>query len=181
MRKLEKFLIFIYFAVCPVELALHLVIQSTTKYVGLLIVLVWGLMILANNDDISIYYTNHTLSFALWLIYCIITLIWTKISVYSYDYLITYLEMGLLYFVCVEIRWTEKDVCHFLYAILLGSISVAILVYFFGEARFVGRTVINLLGKYCDPNQLAANIIPGALVAVWIMLDKKKPIIITNI
>ena len=39
MRTIEKYLIAFYFLICPIEIALHLVVTSTAKYAGLMILL----------------------------------------------------------------------------------------------------------------------------------------------
>lgn len=178
MRKLEKYLILLYFAICPIELALHLIIVSTTKYVGILIVIIWGLRVLSNKERIELHYQKHNILFLLWLMYCIVSLCWGNTSLYTYSYITTYLEMGALYFVCIETKWTSDDIRHYLYASLFGSLLMSIFVYFYGDTHFVGRTVVVFFGKSCDPNQLAANIIPGALVAAWICFDNKRTKII---
>ena len=49
MRSIEKYIIALYFFICPLEIALNIIFGSTAKYVGLLVLVVWSIRYIAHN------------------------------------------------------------------------------------------------------------------------------------
>ena len=153
-------------------MALNIFLGSTTKYVGLLILAVWGMNYIFRGEK-AVYINPQIMGIILWLIICVVSsLMWGTHSNYTIAYITTYLQMGLLIFICQEEKWSSNEINAYIFAYWLGSLITALLVIFFGEAKYNGRLTISLFGRYCDPNQIAANIIPGACISFWIISKK---------
>lgn len=167
MRIVEKYLIILYFFICPLEMALNIIFGSTTKYVGMLILAIWGMdYTFQGGKDVAI--NPQIKAIVLWLTICVVSsLMWGTHSNYTIEYITTYLQMGLFLFICQEEKWSSGEINAFIFSYWLGSLIVAFLVIFFGDAKYNGRETILLFGRYCDPNQIAANIIPGACISFW--------------
>ncbi len=84
MVTIEKYLIALYFFMCPAEIALHLLISSSTKYVGLLILLVECGILISKNKNAEIALSPSSISISLWIVYCVLALSWTVINAYTY-------------------------------------------------------------------------------------------------
>ncbi len=172
MKKIEEWLVTLYFFICPCELVLNIAIRSSTKYIGILILVVW-LVNLFNDPKPSFTFSKGITSLVIWLAYCVISLAWGNESELTFDYLTSYLEMGLLVFILVQKEWSEKNVRHFLFAYYLGSICLAIATLTFGETRYLGRIAIVFMGRTIDPNQVPANIIPGAIISLGYSINNR--------
>ena len=165
MKKLEEWLVILYFFICPCELVLNIAITSSTKYIGLLILVVW-LINLVSGSASSFKFTSCIKAMSFWLLYCIISLAWGNHSELTFDYLTNYLEMGLLVIILLQEDRTEKTINRFLFSYYLGSICLAVATIALGEVRYLGRSTIVFMGREIDPNQLPANIIPGAIISL---------------
>ncbi|MBR0513983.1 MAG: O-antigen ligase family protein [Clostridia bacterium] len=172
MNAIKKLLTVLYFFVCPCELVLNVMLVSSTKYVGLLILIFWAIESIYNWNYSSIRLTASTISLLIWLAICILCLAWGDSSSETSGYLTTYLEMGLLVIVLTQTDWSERDVNHFLLAYFLGSICLTILFFIFGETRYTVRATIVFMGREIDPNQVAANIVPGAVISLGYIINK---------
>lgn len=173
MRKIKECLVILYFFICPCELVLNKAITSSTKYVGILIFAFWIIDILYNFRNTQFDFAGHTKALLLWLGMCLLSLAWGNNSELTMPYLITYLEMGLLVILLIQVEWSEKEIRRFLFAYYFGSVCLSMAVMMFGETRFMGRATIVFMGRNCDPNQVAANIIPGALISLYYSINGK--------
>ncbi len=173
MRTIQKYLIILYLLICPVEIALHLMITSSVKYVGLLIVLVEGCILLYNIKGMDVNFSSCSMATFLWVAYCAVALLWTEINDSTYEYLTTYMLMMLLLIACTLETWNEKEILQYLNAYMIGGILMALAVIFFGGSKYADRETITIMGKSCDPNQVAANIIPGAVLSLNMFLTEK--------
>ena len=165
MRLFKKYTIALYFLLCPLELALNIVLTSSTKYVGMLILALWVAEIIYNRDTSSFYGWKHILMLLAWMAYeLIITLTIGITSNRTYEYIVTYLMMTTLVVLCSQEEWEAPDINLFLYAYYLGAIIMAIIVVAYGSNIYEGRSTIIIMGRYCDPNQLSASILPGVFI-----------------
>lgn len=174
MQVLLKLLITLYFFLCPAEMALNVIFGSTAKYVGMAIFGVWGLSVFAYGRDALIKLTKHNTTLLLWLFYCVMSLAWADTSSRTNVYLTTYIQMGALFFICTQGNWTKKEINLYLTAYYFGSIIMAAATLFFGDSEFSGRGTITVLGRFCDPNQVAANILPGVFISFNQLVKKSK-------
>ena len=173
MQRIKKLSSVLYFFICPCELVLNIAFGSSTKYVGLLLFIVWLIEFLHNRNNTTFDLNNSSiLSLLIWLVICVFSLVWGNSSNSTSVYLTTYLEMGLLVIILTQTIWTEKDINHFLLAYTLGSVFLSIIFIKYGETRYVVRTTIIFMGKQIDPNQLAANITPGAVILLGYIINK---------
>ena len=172
MKKIEEWLIILYFFICPCELVLNIAITSSTKYIGLLILITWFISFFSDSKS-SFNFSGCVKSLIIWLAYCVISLAWGNNSELTFDYLTSYLEMGLLVIILVQKEWSEKNVRHFLFAYYLGSICLAIATIALSEVRYLGRSTIVFMGREIDPNQLPANIIPGAIISLGYTINNQ--------
>lgn len=174
INRIKKILTILYFFICPCELVINILFGSSTKYVGILVFLVWFLEILYESikNHEAIILPNNTISIIIWLAICVFSLLLGNSSELTSDYLITYLEMGLFVIILTQTIWSEKDVSHFLLAYCYGSIFMAILFLIFGETSYLVRSSIVFMGKLIDPNQVAANIIPGTIISLGYFANK---------
>ncbi len=174
MRTIEKYLIALYFFICPFEIALHLVVPSSTKYVGLMILLVEACILISKKREAIVSLSFSSISILLWALYCVISLFWTSLNNYTYEYITTYVLMSILLIVTTLELWDLDTINIYRKAYLLGSFLMAITTVFFGGGSYSDRETIVIFGKECDPNQVAANILPGIVFFLDIALDKKK-------
>ncbi len=173
MQRINKYLIALYLFLCPIELALNIIFGSTTKYVGVLLLLAWGATLIYDEHERQTDITNYVISVFIWLAYCLLSLIWCEISSYTTEYLTTYLQMGLFVFICTYKVWKQNEINIFIDAYCLGSICMALAMLFLGGNEFSGRGTVTILGKFCDSNQVAANIVPGVLVSYFKLFEKR--------
>lgn len=165
MRLFKKYIIALYFLLCPMELALNILFTSSTKYVGMLILAVWVVEIIYNRDTSNFNGWKHILILLAWTIYeLVITLTIGVTSDRTYEYMVTYLMMTALVVICSQEEWDALDINLFLYAYYLGSIIMAIIVIAYGSNVYEGRSTIIIMGRYCDPNQLSASVLPGVFI-----------------
>ncbi len=169
MQPINKYLVMLYIFVCPVELALNIIFGSTTKYIGILLFIVWFGFFIYNEHDRKTKITNYVISVFIWLVYCLISLLWGETSSYTTEYLTTYIQMGLLVFICTYKEWKQSDIDLVIQAYCMGSIIMALAMIFFGGNEFSGRGTVTILGKFCDSNQVAANIVPGVLISYYLV------------
>lgn len=174
MRTVEKYLIALFFFICPVEIAVHLLITSSAKYVGLLILLAEVIILLKSGSEAIIYMSPSVIAILLWLTYCCISLNWVTINGITYEYITTYVMMGIFTIISTVEIWEEKDIRLYLCAYMSGSLLLALIVMFFGGGGYTDRETIVLLGKECDPNQASANLIPGAILCLNFAIKKNK-------
>lgn len=174
MRTIEKYLIALYFFISPFEIALHLLITSSTKYVGLMILLVEGCVLLSKSRGAIITLSLSSKSIIIWVAYCVLTLAWTSLNNYTFEYITTYILMSTLLLVSTFELWDSGTVNLFKNAYMFGSLLMAMTAVFFGGGQYLDRETIVILGKECDPNQVAANIIPGIVMFLDIGLNKNK-------
>ncbi len=172
MKKIEEWLIILYFFICPCELVLNIAITSSTKYIGLLILLT-GLINIFSDPETTFKFSSSIKSLIIWMACCVISLAWGNNSELTFDYLTNYLEMGLLVILLVQEDWSEKSINHFLFAYYLGSICLSFATLALGEVRYLGRSTIVFMGREIDPNQLPANIIPGAIISLGYTINNK--------
>ena len=172
MRTLEKYLIVAYFFLCPLEIALNIVFTSTTKYIGVLMIAVY-LMKLLYGMDLKLNITRHVGSLLLWIASCALTFIWGSVSTKTYGYMITYLEMSVMVIICTYEKWSSDEISLFTATYCIGSVVTAGAVILLGGAKFYGRETIEIFGQYCDPNQLAANIVPGTVILIHYLTSTK--------
>ncbi len=165
MRTIEKYLIAFYFLICPIEIALHLVVTSTAKYAGLMILLTEGCILLSRRKNMDVNFSFGSAATLFWIAYSAITVIWANTNSLTFEYLTTYAMMGALLFACTMETWNEAEIDLFVRAYLIGSILMAFTVIFFGGGGFSDRETIIIMGSECDPNQVAANIVPGAMLS----------------
>ncbi len=172
MKKIEEWLVILYFFICPCELVINIAITSSTKYIGILILVVW-LVNLFNDPKPSFTFSRGITSLVIWLVYCVISLAWGNESELTFGYLTTYLQMGALVFLIAQRKWSEKQINRILFAYYLGSICLAIATLAFGETRYLGRVAIVFMGRAIDPNQVPANIIPGAIISLGYTINNR--------
>ena len=55
---------------------------------------------------------------------------------------------------------------------------MALLVCVFGSTVYEGRTTVLILGRYCDPNQLAASFLPGIFISADKVIKRNRKTII---
>lgn len=177
MRTIEKHLIILYFFICPLEMALNIIFGSTTKYVGLLILMVWAMSIINDIELGKTEISTSVVAMIVWLIYCYFSTLWGIRSSYTKEYLTTYLLMGIFLIVCTYQIWEAGEINSFILAYCCGSLLMALLVIFAGSTEFNGRETIRILNRYCDPNQVAANILPGALISFYRLQEEKRTLI----
>ena len=178
MRTIEKYLIALYFFISPVEIALHLLVTSSTKYVGLAIIIVEICILVSKGGKAVFKFSASTISIIVWCVYCVLSLVWTSLNEYTYEYLSTYFFMSALLLVATFELWDSDSVNLFLYAYLFGSLLMAITSILFAGGKYYDRETIVILGRECDPNQVAANIIPGIVIFLDVALKKHKSIFI---
>lgn len=165
MRLFKKTLIALYFSLCPLEMALNIILTSSTKYVGILIFAVWVAEIIYNKDSLSFNGWKHILLLLAWMAYgLIITLTIGMTSNRTYEYIVTYLMMTMLVVICSQEKWVKQDINLFLYTYYLGCIIMAIIAIVYGNNVYEGRSTIIIMGHYCDPNQLSASVLPGVFI-----------------
>ena len=167
MREIKKYLVILYMFLCPAEIALNIIFKSTTKYVGMLVLGAWLATIIYEDRDGRTNISKQVISTFIWLIYCLVSLAWGTESSYTTEYITTYLQMGLLLFICTSETWNQHESEIFIQVYLYGSIMTAVAMNFFGGNEFSGRGTIEILGKYCDSNQVAANIVPAVLISYY--------------
>ena len=109
-----------------------------------------------------------------WVVYCVLTLAWTSLNDYTFEYITTYILMSTLLLVSSFELWDSDTVSLFQKAYMFGSLLMAMTTVFFGGGKYLDRETIVILGKECDPNQVAANIIPGIVMFLGIALNKYK-------
>ena len=178
MRTIEKYLIALYFFISPAEIALHLLVTSSTKYVGLVILIVETVILVTKGGKAETNFSASTISIILWCVYCVLSLAWVSINEYTYEYLSTYLLMSALLIVTTFELWDSGTVKLYLYAYLFGSLLMAIISILFAGGKYLDRDTIVILGRECDPNQVAANIIPGIVIFLDVAFKKHKSILI---
>lgn len=178
MRTIEKYLIALYFFISPAEIALHLLVTSSTKYVGLAILIIETCILLTKGRKAEIGFSASTISIILWCVYCVLSLAWVSLNEYTYEYLSTYLLMSALLIVTTFELWDSGTVKLYLYTYLFGSLLMAIISILFAGGKYLDRDTIVILGRECDPNQVAANIIPGIVIFLDVALKKHKSILI---
>ena len=179
MRRLEKTAIALYFLLCPLEMFLNVLFTSSTKYVGIIILGIWICNIIYNATDSKLFYTKYTVSLSIWIIYfVIVTLTIGVISEITFEYLISYTMMGVLVIVCCQEDWKNEDIAFFLQAYYIGCMFMALLVCVFGSTVYEGRTTVLILGRYCDPNQLAASFLPGIFISADKVIKRNRKTII---
>ena len=126
MRTIEKYLIALYFFICPFEIALHLVVPSSTKYVGLMILLVEACILISKKREAIVSLSFSSISILLWALYCVISLFWTSLNNYTYEYITTYVLMSILLIVTTLELWDLDTINIYRKAYLLGSFLIAI-------------------------------------------------------
>lgn len=177
MRTIEKYLIALYFFISPVEIALHLLVTSSTKYVGLLILLVEACVLVSRSKESAINLSFSSMAIILWIAYCIISLTWVSINEHTYEYITTYVLMSTLLLVTTFELWDSEAIKLFTNSYLLGSLLMAIVSIAFGGGKYLDRETVVIMGRECDPNQVAANILPGIVIFLDYAIKKRKRII----
>lgn len=166
MYSLKRNCVALYFLICPLELVLNIIFTSSTKYIGILLLGIWLVEMLFNREYATFCATRHTFVLLAWAINeLIVTFTIGVISNRTYEYLITYLMMTTLVVICTQEEWNNIDIDLFINAYYLGAILMSLLMLFYGKNLYEGRNTIIIMGHYCDPNQLAASVLPGALIA----------------
>ena len=167
MRLFKKTFIALYFSLCPLEMALNIILTSSTKYVGMLIFAVWAAEIIYNRDTLSFIGWKHILMLLAWMAYeLIITLTIGVTNNRTYEYIVTYLMMTVLVVICSQEEWAKLDINLFLYTYYLGAIIMAIIAIAYGNSVYEGRSTIIIMGHSCDPNQLSASVLPGVFIGL---------------
>ena len=173
MRTIQRYMTALYFLICPLELVFNIVFTSSTKYIGIVLLATWSCSIIANYDNATTELTKYLVSLFVWIMYATLaTLTFGIHSSRSVDYLVTYISMGLLVFACTQVDWKPKDVDFFIFAYYVGSVIMAVLVILWGETQYVGRTSVMIFGRFSDPNQIAASIVPGAFIGLHYGIQK---------
>ena len=178
MYSIKRNSIALYFFLCPLELVLNRVFTSSTKYVGIVILVLWIIEEMYHWESATLFGTKHAIVLLIWIIYSlIITFTIGDISNETSEYVVTYMMMSILIVICTQDKWQVRDNNLFIDAYYAGSVLMALVIAFYSNSIFTGRSTIMIMGRYCDPNQLAASVLPGAFIAFYKLIEKNSILI----
>ncbi len=184
MRKTALFMSYLYFFICPLEFILNRYFGSSVKYIAL-VAAAFILMYFIGTRSQKMKIGAIQISIVLWAVFEAASLLWTLKTDNTVNMLITYLMMAVLVFAMSIFPYEQKEYQNILLSYTLGCFVLSILLLALGEpdegSIYSGRLTLYILGKYQDPNELAAILLSGIFFSLHKALSKPQKSIFPNI
>lgn len=162
--ELARVLLCLYFIISIFEPYLNGLIGSVTKYYMFLVMLVF-----LYRDGFCLKLRRITLVYIVWLIYKIVTLLWTESFEVPKLHFISQLGMVMFLGILLSRESEEKTLRSILDVYWLASSLLGVLSLFFAES-YLGevdsRRVLVILGVEVDPNNQAALLLVGMAISL---------------
>lgn len=174
------YLLALYFAICPMEFALNKIIygSSSVKYIGFVIVVVILVNCYKNRTPIKINLISIYL--ILWLLINIVSVLWSTGGDYSFIYLSSYINITIFFISLTLVQYNKQQIKLFIDSVLLGTSFTSVLMLsklslYHGKGI---RYSLNLFNTELDPNNIAAFLAFGVIIALYYAYSSKKNSII---
>ena len=174
--KMQNILICIYFFLAFFEPYLNGVMGSLGKYYILLLI---GVIILCHKD---IKLKSFHWCFLFWLIYKIISLLWTNNLYIAQSHMFSQIGMIGLLIILTAIPLDKQTISNIKFSIWMGSLAIGILAVFLSHpyhGTVETRQVLLLFGQEADPNNQAAFLLIGLTIALYELVLEKRYIILS--
>lgn len=175
MKKKIVTLIGVYLLITPFEFILNHVFGGSAKYLGIMIIGLIFFHIIVNRKVIRIQ--KYQVLILTWAFYGLLTIIWTQLNDWTFQYFSTYFSMAVLFVVITLIEYDEKEYDKILSMALIGTLIISLVLIFQQESYYSGslvnRKTVSLLGVKQDPNNIAATLLIGISVSIDRILKSK--------
>lgn len=161
---LARGFLYLFFIISIFEPYLNELIGSMTKYYMFLVMLVF-----LYRDGFRLRLRRITLVYIVWLIYKIVTLLWSESFVIPKLHFISQVGMVLFLTILLSKDSEEKTLRGILDIYWLTSVALGVLALFFSEAYqgdVESRRVLVIMGVEVDPNNQAALLLVGIAISL---------------
>lgn len=172
---LTRVLLCLYFIISIFEPYLNGLIGSVTKYYMFLVMLAF-----LYRDSFHLKLRRITLVYIIWLIYKIVTLLWTESFEVPKLHFISQVGMVLFLGILLSRESDEKTLRSILDVYWLASAVLGVLALFFAESyhgEVDSRQVLVILGVEVDPNNQAALLLVGMAISLSNIFYERRLII----
>ena len=168
---LELLAVCFYFFIAFFEPYLNNMIGSVTKYY---IIALIGILLLFNNK----YRIKGTqIIYALWLAYKMLSVFWAGDTSVAQLHFFSQVGMIGLLIVLTSVEFSKRDIDAIILTELIGSSIIGVLSLFFSQPYHginEARQVLVLFGNESDPNNIAAFLCIGSIIAFYYLITGRK-------
>ena len=171
LPRITRLLIYFYFILSFFEPYLNGLIGGITKYY------IFGLMIIVALTAKKITFKTYHTFFLFWLVYKIITLVWTRDYTVFNMHIVSQIGMVALFCVLTAVNISGKTIDGIVKSLFLSSSLIGLLSVFFSEPyqdKFEQRLVLRLFGQETDPNNQAAFVTIGIAIGLYYLLVERR-------
>jgi O-antigen ligase len=162
----------IYICLTPIEYGLLLFGDSLLKYYGYLLMLIW--LIPLKGKVPILKKTPEILFLLIYIIWGLISLMWSKDSEMGSYYILAMSNMIVLIGIASTLSWNNKDVDFLLLAFQISAAAFSILLISQKQLYHgVVRSTLIVNGQEQDPNNFSALLVIPTLISLWKILNKK--------